>query len=65
MPAHKFKIAQIVTYRPGLRSQDAPYGAYQITRQLPQRDDGEIEYQIKNLNEPHERVAKESELRDT
>jgi hypothetical protein len=58
----KFRIGQIVNYQPGVRSQDAPFGAYQITVLLPQREDGEFEYQIRNLNEQHERVANESAL---
>jgi hypothetical protein len=61
--AHKFRIGQIVTYRPAQRGQDAPPGAYMITARLPQSADGQFEYRIKNLNEQHERIAKENELR--
>jgi hypothetical protein len=32
-----------------------------VTKQLPERD-GEFEYRIKSMSEPHERVARESEL---
>jgi hypothetical protein len=32
-----------------------------VIRQLPERD-GEFEYRIKNVAEPHERVARESDL---
>ena len=32
-----------------------------ITRRLPERD-GEFEYRIKSVNEPHERVVRESQL---
>jgi hypothetical protein len=35
-----------------------------IIARLPQSEEtGEFEYRIRNLNEEHERVAKESELR--
>ena len=37
-------------------------GVYQITQLLPPQGE-EFQYRIKNVNEPHERVAKESELR--
>ena len=62
MDAHKYRIGQSVSYRsPGA---DAPQGDYVIIARLPQRDDGEFEYQIRNLYEQHERVAQESELRN-
>jgi hypothetical protein len=35
---------------------------YVVTMQLPERD-GEFEYRIRSPDEPHERIAKESELR--
>jgi hypothetical protein len=64
MSAHKFRIGQMVTYRPAERGLDAPPGVYMIIARLPESDeDGQFEYRIKNLNEEHERVAKESELR--
>ena len=63
MSAHKFRIGQIVTYRPDQRGRDAPPGVYIITARLPASADGQFEYRIKNLNEQHERVAKERELR--
>jgi hypothetical protein len=63
MSARKFRIGQRVNYRPAAHRGNAPLGIYQITRFLPQREYGELEYQIRNLNEGHERVAKESELR--
>jgi hypothetical protein len=64
MPAHKFRIGQMVTYRPAERGLDVPPGVYMIIARLPESDeDGQFEYRIKNLNEEHERVAKESELR--
>ncbi len=64
MPTHKFRIGQIVTYRPAVRGQDARPGAYMIITRLPQSEEtGEFEYRIRNLTEEHECVAHESELR--
>ena len=37
------------------------FGAYEIRKQLPERD-GELQYRIKSAAEEHERVALESEL---
>ena len=37
-----------------------PGGVFEVIKQLP--GDGEHEYRIKSANEPHERVARESEL---
>jgi hypothetical protein len=55
---HKFKIGQLVNYL----GRDRAYGVYQVTQLLP--PEGKVfQYRIKNINEPHERVAKESELR--
>jgi hypothetical protein len=36
-------------------------GSYVVTKQPPERD-GEFEYRIKSVSEPHERVARETEL---
>jgi hypothetical protein len=64
MPTHKFRLGQMVTYRPAERGRDAPPGAYMIIACLPQSEEtGEFEYRIRNLNEEHDRVAHESELR--
>jgi hypothetical protein len=64
MPTHKFRIGQMVTYRPAARGQDAPPGAYMIIARLPPSEEtGQFEYRIRNLSEEHERVANEGELR--
>jgi hypothetical protein len=58
MSRHKFKVGQLVNFI----SRDGASGAYQVTQLLP--PEGEVfQYRIKNVNEPHERVANESELR--
>ena len=55
---HKFKIGQLVNYL----GRDRAYGVYQVTPLLPPK--GKVfQYRIKNINEPHELVSKESELR--
>ena len=43
-------------------SRNVPGGSYEIIKKLPERD-GQFEYPIKSMNEPHERIARESELR--
>jgi len=60
MASHKFKIGEIVTIKPAL-SRHMPGGVYEVTKQLP-HNGHEFEYRIKSVNEPHERVARESEL---
>jgi hypothetical protein len=60
MPSHKFEVGDVVTLRPVV-SLNVPGGTYQVTRQLPENR-GEFEYRIKNLEEAHERVVRESEL---
>jgi hypothetical protein len=56
---HKYKTGQLVDYLRRARAS----GVYKITQLLPA--DGEaFEYRIKNVKEPHERIAKEYELRN-
>jgi hypothetical protein len=59
MPAHKFQVGEIVRLSP---ARNVPGGSYEVIKQLPDRS-GEFEYRIKSMNEPHERVVRESELR--
>jgi hypothetical protein len=40
----------------------AAHGAYFVTAELPESE-GEFEYRIRNMNEQHERISQESELR--
>jgi hypothetical protein len=60
MPAHKFHVGEIVHLSPFI-SRNVPGGSYEVVKQLPERN-GEFQYRIKSVNEPHERVAGESEL---
>ena len=55
---HKYRIGQSVNYL----SRDATSGVYQVAQLLPPEGEA-FQYRIKNANEPHERVAKEHELR--
>lgn len=58
---HKFKVGQTVNYTSG------PFGAagrdnvFKVTQLLPAEGD-DFQYRIKTVDEPHERVAKESQL---
>ena len=55
---YKFNIGQTVFLE---RFFTVPGGTCVITKRLPERD-GEFEYRIKSVNEPHERVVRESQL---
>ena len=61
MLSYKFHVHQLVQLIPSI-SRNVPGGSFEITKKLPERD-GECEYRIKSMNESHERVARESELR--
>jgi hypothetical protein len=60
MPTYKFQIGQTVFLIPSL-ALNIPGGAYIVTKKLPERN-GEFEYRVKGVNEPYERVVRESEL---
>jgi hypothetical protein len=60
MSGHKFHIGETVQLLPPI-SRHAPGGIYVVTKKLPESA-GEYEYKIKSINEPHERVVRESEL---
>ena len=55
MSGHKYKTGQLVDY---LRRERAS-GVYKITQLLPPEGEA-FQYRIKNVKEPHERIAKES-----
>ena len=56
----KFTIGQTVRFRPAGHDRSAA-GLYIVTQRLPEKD-GEFQYRIKHSHEPHERIARESEL---
>jgi hypothetical protein len=62
MPDYRFQIDQTVFLTPS-PILNIPGGAYIVTKKLPERN-GEFEYQVKSINEPYERVVRESELSD-
>jgi hypothetical protein len=62
MSPRKFRIGERVYCWPAKRGQEGARGAYVIISLLPQREDGEFEYRIRNLDEEYERVAQEGEL---
>ena len=59
---HRFKVGQSVNYTSGPRSQAGSSGVYKITQLLPPEGE-ERQYRIKSADEPHERVAKETDLK--
>jgi hypothetical protein len=61
MPGHKFHIGEIVELSPSTLRR-AVGGVYEVTKRLPESDAGEYQYRVKSINEPHERVVRESEL---
>ena len=59
--AHKFRIGDNVNIIAGLLGRGDGGGVYQVVRLLPSEGD-EQQYRIKSATEPHERVAKQSQL---
>jgi hypothetical protein len=62
MATHKFLVGEKVHLRAGQGVRFATAEVFEIVQQLPERD-GEHQYKIKSLDEPHQRVAKEGQLR--
>jgi hypothetical protein len=58
LSSHRFKIGQLVNYL----GRERVAGFYTVLQLLPSEDEVP-QYRIKNVNEPHERVVKEHELR--
>jgi len=58
---HKFKVGQSVNYASGPFGAGGANNVYKVTQLLPPEGD-DFQYRIKSLAEPHERVAKESQL---
>jgi hypothetical protein len=56
---YKFKIGDIVAINPAI-GRFVPGGVFEVVKQLP--GGTEPEYRIRSANEPHERMARESEL---
>ncbi len=62
MSNQRFKVGQSVNYTSGPRGAGRTEAIYKVTQVLPPVGD-ERQYRIKSASEPHERVAKETELR--
>ncbi|MEA3023160.1 MAG: hypothetical protein QOK01_2012 [Alphaproteobacteria bacterium] len=58
---HKFKIGQSVQYNGGAVRRIGVSGTFKIVKLLPPEGDDQ-QYCIKSSHEPHERIAKESQL---
>jgi hypothetical protein len=58
---HRFKVGQSVSLMSGLFGRGGTNGLYKVTQLLPPQGD-DYQYRIKNTDEPHERVVKESQL---
>jgi hypothetical protein len=58
---HKFRIGDSVHFTTGLVGRGGANGVYEIVRLLPS-DGDEQQYRVKSATEPHERVAKQSQL---
>ncbi|WP_159995581.1 hypothetical protein [Roseomonas sp. 18066] len=63
LPIHRFAIGQKISLMPGRYDSPAPQGDYTITRLLP-NDSTDREYRVKNSRDGHERVVRESQLRN-
>ena len=61
MRNHKFKVGQSVSFTSGPFGRRGANEIYKITHLLPSESD-DCQYRIKNADEPHERVVKESQL---
>jgi hypothetical protein len=58
---HKFKVSQSVSFTSGPFGRAGTNGIYMVTHVLPPEGD-DCQYRIKNADEPHERVVRESQL---
>lgn len=61
---HKFRIGDSVHFTSGMFGRGGAAGVYEVVRLLPTEGD-EQQYRIKSATEPHERVAKQSQLERT
>jgi hypothetical protein len=58
---HRYSIGQSVRFSSGIVGRPGAGGTYKILHVLP-NEGGENSYRIKSGSEPHERVARESQL---
>ena len=58
---HRYGIGIMVRLSSLVPLRNAVPGPYQVLAQLPERE-GELQYRIKSVREPYQRIAKEGEL---
>lgn len=63
MPPHNFVIGQRVELVPSRMDGNVPRGLYTVERLLP-NDSADREYRVKSVQDGHERVLRESQLRE-
>lgn len=61
LKAHKYAVGQTVQYIGGIFGRSRSSGSFKIIKLLPS-DGDDFQYRIKSMDEPYERVAKESQL---
>ncbi|MBU8542530.1 MULTISPECIES: hypothetical protein [Roseomonadaceae] len=61
-PQHRYNVGQRIEFAPGRFDGSAPSGAYTVVRQLP-NDAQDREYRVKNSRDGHERIIRESQMR--
>jgi hypothetical protein len=64
MSDRKFKVGQTVSYLSSSRGGGSRSDVFEIMQCLPPQG-GDYQYRIRGADEPHDRVAKESELERT
>ncbi len=62
MPPHNFAVGQSVELVPSRMDGNVPRGIYTVERLLP-NDSADREYRVKSVQDGHERVLRESQLR--
>jgi hypothetical protein len=58
---HRYKVGQTVSFTSGPFGRGGANDIYKVTQLLPPEGD-DYQHRIKNADEPHERVVKESQL---
>ena len=61
MNLHRFRVGQTVNYTPASSGTVKADAVFKVTQLMPAADD-ELQYRIRSASEPHERMAKESQL---
>ena len=58
---HKYKVGQSVRYTSNVMRRFSASISFRVVQLLPAQG-AELQYRIKSVSEPHERVARESQL---